>query len=63
MFTVKIGPTTTDVESEMLEVEAEVITMIAFKVERIQTQLDRLLDVVEGTPRIVFTIGPISEQE
>jgi hypothetical protein len=63
MFTVKIGPTTTEVECALLEQTAVTVVQIEEKVDRIQTQLDHLLDVVGGTPHIEFTIGPVTEQE
>lgn len=63
MFTVKIGPTITEVECEMLEAQAALTAVIDRKVDQVQADLNRLLDAVVGTSRIVFTIGPVSEQE
>lgn len=63
MFTVKIGPITTDVESELLEDTAGKTDDLVVLVELLQDSVNRVYDVVAGTPHIVFQIGPVTEQK
>lgn len=60
MFEVTIGPHTTHVECPLLETMAAHVALVLDTVERIETTLNEM----QGhTPKVTFTIGPVSEQE
>jgi hypothetical protein len=63
VFTIKIGPTTTEIESVLVERLAREVTTTGEEIAVIHRKVERLLAGVEGAPRIQFRIGPITVQE
>ena len=60
MFHIRVGPTITEVESEMLETSAALALDTNLSVRKILELLDAQAGAV---PHIEFIIGPIREQE
>lgn len=62
MIQVKVGPVTFDVEAPQVEGALAQAERLAEAVKETALEVRRLRMLVERQPRVVFMIGPVSDQ-